>query len=328
MKVGTKSVLWGVHAFWWHPLTVLLAWRKLYGAWPSWKESIAILLHDVGYIGCPNLDGEEGRGHPYRGAHWAGKIVSLFKPQSYWEVFSFSLRHSRSCAREMGMNPSALSAPDKFSILWEPKKWYLFRARLTGEVAEFKANAISAKQIPVEASDENWLNWYMEKVKEEFERVCWIPLTQGEWTKVDLVDAHFGSEKWYANRLGGGLKLYAARSGGPGKPMRFLSREILQAPTGLIVDHINGDTLDNRRSNLRLATPAENRRNTKKQEGHTSKFLGVFWAGYAKKWASQIQLGGKSCHLGYFLDEEDAARRYDCEARSAFGCFAKLNFPL
>jgi len=46
MKVGTKSLLWGVHQIFWHPLTVTLAWRELYKKWPSWKEFVCIFIHD------------------------------------------------------------------------------------------------------------------------------------------------------------------------------------------------------------------------------------------------------------------------------------------
>lgn len=57
MKTGTKSLLFGVHQFIWHPLTVLLAWIKLYG-WPAWEELVCIIIHDWGYWGKSNMDGE------------------------------------------------------------------------------------------------------------------------------------------------------------------------------------------------------------------------------------------------------------------------------
>ncbi|MCK5235828.1 MAG: hypothetical protein KAR06_02490, partial [Deltaproteobacteria bacterium] len=60
--VGTKSLLFGVHQFIWHPITVLIAWCKLYG-WPTWPELVCIIVHDWGYWGKPNMDGPEGEKH-------------------------------------------------------------------------------------------------------------------------------------------------------------------------------------------------------------------------------------------------------------------------
>lgn len=59
--VGTRSLLFGVHQFLWHPWTVYRAWRYLYGK-PTWREVVCIFLHDLGYFGKPNMDGEEGGG--------------------------------------------------------------------------------------------------------------------------------------------------------------------------------------------------------------------------------------------------------------------------
>src|SRR5262245_41708328 len=75
MKIGTKSVLFGVHQFLWHPLTVGLAWRKLYGVWPRAEGWVAIFCHDLGYSVCTNIDGPEGRLHPERGAKLALKTA-------------------------------------------------------------------------------------------------------------------------------------------------------------------------------------------------------------------------------------------------------------
>lgn len=68
MTTGTKSLLFGVHQFLWHPLTVLLAWVYLYRSFPNPKELLCIFVHDWGYWGCPNMDGPEGERHPERAA--------------------------------------------------------------------------------------------------------------------------------------------------------------------------------------------------------------------------------------------------------------------
>ena len=81
MNVGTKSLLFGVHQFIWHPVTVLIAWVSLYGR-PTWRELICIIVHDWGYWGAPNMDGEEGERHPEVGAEIALRLFGL----EYYEL--------------------------------------------------------------------------------------------------------------------------------------------------------------------------------------------------------------------------------------------------
>ncbi len=96
---------------------------------------------------------------------------------------------------------------------------------------------------------------------------------------------------------------------------------------GRYVDHVNGDKLDNRRANLRPVTKGQNAMNAKKpRDGVTSRFKGVsrFRSG---KWIASIMFNGERRHLGYFFDEEAAAKAYDAAARELCGEFARLNFP-
>lgn len=94
------------------------------------------------------------------------------------------------------------------------------------------------------------------------------------------------------------------------------------------VDHINGNGLDNRRSNLRLCTNSQNQANRHHLPVHTSsRFRGVFWEKKSCKWKAGIKANGKSTHLGFFDSEIGAALAYDAAAREAFGKFARLNFP-
>lgn len=160
MKIGTRSILFGVHQFLWHPLTVLLAWRRLYG-WPNWKQAIAIFCHDLGYWGCPNIDGQEGGEHPMRGAMLASRIVGFFRGDKWCiHTFYFCLLHSRVAARAYGKEVSALYAADKVSILYDPKWLYLLRARLSGEIKEFKAHAIHEGRLKAGATDGQWYDDY------------------------------------------------------------------------------------------------------------------------------------------------------------------------
>jgi dipeptidase D len=100
----------------------------------------------------------------------------------------------------------------------------------------------------------------------------------------------------------------------------------MNAPRGLLVDHKNNDTLDNRRANLRLATRRENSCNKRKQNNTFSRFIGVSFSKRRGKWCASISNSGKKIWLGYFVSEVEAARAYDDAAKRYHGEFARLNF--
>lgn len=106
----------------------------------------------------------------------------------------------------------------------------------------------------------------------------------------------------------------------------FMHRVIINAPTGMDVDHINGDGLDNRKINLRLVTDSENQQNRHRLSLNTSGFRGVTWHKQACKWQAGIKRNGKSYHLGLYTSPEDAARAYDEGARRIYGRGARTNF--
>lgn len=105
----------------------------------------------------------------------------------------------------------------------------------------------------------------------------------------------------------------------------FMHRLIMDPPKGMVVDHINGDGLDNRVSNLRVCTPAENSRNTIKSANASSRFKGIHWDNESKKWRACISIDGVRRHIGRFPTEKDAAEAYNIEAVKRYGKFAKLN---
>ena len=119
-----------------------------------------------------------------------------------------------------------------------------------------------------------------------------------------------------------------------GKRVAFpLHRFILNFPDGLCVDHIDGDTLDCRRQNLRLATREQNTQNCRKSEiKRTSYFKGVYWrsgSNRSRRWvAAAKQSHKKNHHIGVFKEETDAALAYNLVAEREFGEFAWYNLPL
>jgi hypothetical protein len=156
-----------------------------------------------------------------------------------------------------------------------------------------------------------------------------IYLDEGIYAILDLQDYYrYGRYKWC---LGGHAdKFYATRGqiDGPDEiKIVRLHRLIMNAPKGLLVDHRNGNSLDDRRSNLRLATVSENQCNSRKRKNATSKYRGVCFCKEKQKWLAQIVKAGKKRFLGYFKSEIEAAKVYDEAARKLHGEFARLNFP-
>jgi AP2 domain len=90
-------------------------------------------------------------------------------------------------------------------------------------------------------------------------------------------------------------------------------------------DHEDGDGLNNRRSNLRDATSAQNNANRSPRPGCSSKYKGVHWRRDGGKWCAKIKIAGRQQYLGRYAVEEDAARAYDAAAFELWGAYALLN---
>jgi len=158
MKVGTKSVLFGAHCFFLHPWFVAWAWWKLYGFPWDPRLWVAFVVHDLGYIGKPNMDGPEGETHPLFGARLMSRLFDRGYPCTMWshdsyhgdlcdprETFgrwgNFCLLHSRYYAKSLGLQPSRLCIADKLAIALTPAWLYLPMVRATGEIHEYMAHA-------------------------------------------------------------------------------------------------------------------------------------------------------------------------------------------
>lgn len=157
-----------------------------------------------------------------------------------------------------------------------------------------------------------------------------IRLSDGSLVTLDDADfeAH-GAFNWHA--VGNPGKKYATRfeRRGPGVRVAIrLHRVIAGAGPAQLVDHVNGDTTDNRRCNLRLCDDFGNHRNARKQrKPSASRFKGVAWMKHMGRWQARITVNGKKLFLGYFDSDEAGARAYDEAARKHHGAFACVNFP-
>lgn len=151
-----------------------------------------------------------------------------------------------------------------------------------------------------------------------------IPLTRGLVAIVDAADySAMVVCRWHADQTAPG-RFYATRKVGSTAQSR-MHREIAGARDGEHVDHINGNTLDNRRANLRVCTAGQNVLNARRRRDAPTPYKGV--QRVRGKFVARIAVGGKRHNLGVFVEAIDAARAYDAAARIHHGEFARLNFP-
>lgn len=155
-------------------------------------------------------------------------------------------------------------------------------------------------------------NWNFEQPKD----YKLIPLNNGEFSKVDNEDFEKLKDiNWNVMNNG-----YCEN-----KEFGLMHRYIMNTPKGMHTDHINHDTLDNRKSNLRIVNRSENNWNQIKHKG-ISKYKGVHWHKASSKWMGRISHFNKSIYLGLFTNQIEAAKAYDKKAIELFGEFALTNF--
>lgn len=143
--VGTRTLLYGAHQFLLHPFFLAIAWLKLYGIPPlnDWLPLVCcFVVHDWGYFGKNDLDGDVGQTHPELG----GRIMARLFGQQWGD---FTRLHSRYYAKREGREPSPLCAADKLVLLVTPRWIYLPMVQWTGEAEEYRA--LYARWLGVES---------------------------------------------------------------------------------------------------------------------------------------------------------------------------------
>ena len=177
MTVGTKSVLFGAHCFFLHPWFVAEAWRRLYGFPWDPRLWVAFFVHDLGYWGKPNMDGEEGERHVefgacFMSAHYDSLFKLFYGHDTVWlderQVYQpigkwgqFCLFHSRFYAKKHKRPVSRLCIADKFALCLTPAWLYLPMVKSSGEIHEYMKLAEFGKygtmNVPTGSGQ---LKWY------------------------------------------------------------------------------------------------------------------------------------------------------------------------
>lgn len=158
-----------------------------------------------------------------------------------------------------------------------------------------------------------------------------IPLAGGYIAIVDEADEkEVASHQWAIHRGSTSITAYAATRGESHSTLLMHKHIMGKAPAGLEVDHINGNGLDNRRSNLRFVTSGVNKHNSPPRRNALSPYKGVIARrnrhGAITGWMARIRKDDVKYHLGTFRTEEEAARIYDAAALRLYGPLARINF--
>jgi hypothetical protein len=153
MKIGTKSVLFGAHQFLLHPWFVAFAWWKLYGFPFDPRLWVSFFVHDLGYIGKPNMDGPEGDMHP----HWGACLMGTLFGRKW---YLFTLYHSRFLSKNNNVHFSKLCVADKLALVYTPGWLYLPLVKFTGEIDEYRKLGDDGKYESMNSNQESSEMWW------------------------------------------------------------------------------------------------------------------------------------------------------------------------
>ena len=155
-----------------------------------------------------------------------------------------------------------------------------------------------------------------------------IILTHGKVAIVDDEDFDYLNQfKWLANKQKND-KFYVGRNipvSNKKQSKIWMHRFIMNPEKGMVIDHLDGNPLNNQKNNLRICTHAENMRNSKIPKNNTSGFKGVSFVKKHNTYESSIRINNIKIYLGYYIDPKDAAKAYNDAALKYHGEFANLN---
>lgn len=198
MRRGTASLLVGAHAFWWHPFAVAASWWRLFRWAPAMEDGrvpgildprlwLCFLVHDVGYLGCSNMDGDEGVWHPTTGARIVSLLCDLRWVPDSGPVMGvdmlgpwgrFCLCHSGTMSRIVGLPVSRLCYADKHAWTFTPWWIYLPGCVLTGELDEYMSVARKTRNKCF--TPREWYEWLRSKTS----RWAHLEAQKSEWARL------------------------------------------------------------------------------------------------------------------------------------------------
>lgn len=158
------------------------------------------------------------------------------------------------------------------------------------------------------------------RVEGEF---AFVDLTKGYVAMIDAADADLVLAFSWRAKVKDTTVYAMSQTARPDRSCVLMHRLVAGAATGDLVDHIDGNGLNNQRLNLRTASPSQNQQNQRLVARNSSGLKGASWQQGVDKWRAQIWRDGKRVHLGYFATAEDAHAAYLTAAQDAFGEFVR-----
>ena len=156
--------------------------------------------------------------------------------------------------------------------------------------------------------------------------LAYIPLNDGVCAIIDADDLpKVASFTWHVSKecATSYARSHIRLPNGNRKKIR-MHRLLMDNPYGVEVDHVNSNGLDNRKSNLRLATHEQNMRNASMRKDNSSGVKGVSWSEATKRWIAAIRVGGPKKYLGSFKELSDAAQAYAEASKKFHGEFGRV----